>query len=337
MTAITGAPVGLAIGSATAPEQVAPLARLAEDAGFGEIWIPEDYFFLGGVSSIGIALGATERIKVGTGIVSAVARHPAVLAMEIATLSRAYPGRIMPGIGLGVPLWLDQMGIKPKSGLTAVRETFENVRGLLQGEEVTRESAYYSMDKVKLVHPPTEDVPLIAGLMGPKMLRLAGQVADGVLIGASASQKYVAWARERVAEGAAEIGRDVSGFRYPTFVLFSVDRDSKKAKERCRGQVAFYLSIVGRSAYSDTQGISEEMVDMLERGGMETLEREMPQQWVDELCIAGDPDECAEQIKSWLAAGSDSVVLFPAPAELGVDMVRMAGETIMPQLEGVAG
>ena len=107
--------VGLGLG-VLAPESIGEISRTAEDLGFDEVWVGEDYFFTGGIAAASAALAATHTIPVGIGIVSAMVRHPAVLAMEIATLARVHPGRIRPGIGLGVPGWLGQMGLMPEIG-----------------------------------------------------------------------------------------------------------------------------------------------------------------------------------------------------------------------------
>src|SRR4051812_41710566 len=131
----TNSPLGLLIASQVPPEKIPELAALAEREGFGELWIPEDYFFYGGVAAALTALNATKEIKVGIGIVSALARHPATMAMEASTIDRLHPGRLWPGIGLGVPHWVEQMGLLPKSPLAALRETVTNMRKLLAGEE----------------------------------------------------------------------------------------------------------------------------------------------------------------------------------------------------------
>ena len=107
--------VGLVLGTAIPPEGVREAAAASERIGFDELWLVEDYFFTGAISAATAALSATERLPVGIGIVSAMVRHPAVLAMEIATIARMYPGHFRPGIGLGVPTWLDQMGRNPIS------------------------------------------------------------------------------------------------------------------------------------------------------------------------------------------------------------------------------
>src|SRR5919202_6603186 len=127
-------PVGLVLGSQLPPEQIASTARLGEELGFDELWLAEDYFFTGGISGAAAALGATERIPVGLGIVSAMVRHPAALAMEIATLARIHPGRLRPGIGLGVPSWVRQMRLMPRSRVGAMRECVSSLRRLLAGE-----------------------------------------------------------------------------------------------------------------------------------------------------------------------------------------------------------
>src|ERR1700754_304966 len=117
------APVGVVLGSALAPERLPRLAQLAAQGGFCELWFAEDYFFTGGISGAAAALAATDEIPIGLGVVSAMVRHPALLAMEIATIDRMFPGRLHPGIGTGVPAWMRQMGVKPRSPLSALRES----------------------------------------------------------------------------------------------------------------------------------------------------------------------------------------------------------------------
>ncbi len=101
-------PVGIFILGDVPPENIVKLSRQVEECGFSELWFAEDYFMLPGFSSAAIALQATKSIQVGVGAVSAVVRHPAVTAMEAATLARAYPGRFTLGMGHGLPAWTNR-------------------------------------------------------------------------------------------------------------------------------------------------------------------------------------------------------------------------------------
>ncbi len=332
MSVTDGLPVGLVLGGAIPPDQLPAAARLGEEHGFSELWFAEDYFFTGGISGATAALAATERVPIGLGIVSAVVRHPALLAMELATISRMFPGRLWPGIGLGVPLWIQQMGLHPASALRAMRECVTSVRALLHEEELTYEGETFTFDHVKLTHPPTETLPIYMGVVGPKMLELSGEIADGTVVSVLASIDYVSWLRKRVTIGAERGNRRSEAHRVACFALYAVDSDGKAAKESLRGVTAFYLAAMANSALNAAYGIVDEVTDMAERGGHETVAAEMPDRWLDDLVIAGDPDECAEKIARYLASGADSVVLFPMPVERMDEVVRRTAQEVLPQL-----
>jgi 5,10-methylenetetrahydromethanopterin reductase len=325
-------PVGLVLGSALAPEGLPRLARLAERLGYGELWFAEDYFFTGGVSAAAAALAATERIPIGLGVVSAMVRHPALLAMEIATLERTFPGRLHPGIGTGVPAWMRQMGVKPKSPLSALRESVTTVRRLLDGEEVSLDGRCFQLDRVKLAHPPRTRVPLYMGVLAPKAMQLSGEIADGNVLSVLSSPQYIRWARERIAAGVEAAGR-TEPRRLATFAFLSVGHDGAAAKAALRTPMAFYLAADGGNALTDAYGISEELDAILAGGGgAEAVAREMPERWIDDLAVSGEPDECAEKIGRLLASGSDSVVLFPVAGDDPEATLRAAASDVLPKV-----
>jgi alkanesulfonate monooxygenase SsuD/methylene tetrahydromethanopterin reductase-like flavin-dependent oxidoreductase (luciferase family) len=321
--------LGLVLGSEIPPEQLRPMAVEAERAGFGEVWLSEDYFFSGGVSAAAVALAATERIPVGLGVVSAMSRHPALLAMEIATLDRAFPGRLMPAVGLGVPGWLDQMGLKPASPLRAVRDCLTVVGSLLAGEEAPTTDTFAAVD-VRLVHPPAGPIPLQTGVAGPKMLQLSGELAHGTLLSVLASTNYVGWAREQIDKGRSRSAASDRPHRITTFALCAVDEDAAVARADARKAVAFYLAAGGPNALTEAYGISDDLRALM-AGGPAAVEERMPEQWVDDLAVAGDPDECSRKIQALLDAGSDHVALFPTPAENAEQTVAALAAHVLPR------
>ena len=256
---MTGDPgVGLVLGSAIRPEDIQDSAATAEASGFDEIWLAEDFFFTGGISGASLVLGATSHITVGLGVVSAVARHPALLAMELSTLSRVHEERLIAGVGLGVPAWVRQMGLHPRSPLAALRECVTSVQALLRGDTLDTHGEVFDFNNVTLTYPETgTPTPVRMGVSGPKMLELSGEVADGSVLSVAAGIDYVNWARERIAEGRTKAGRS-DEHPVTVFALYAVDDDGDAARDSARETLAFYRQN-GPNGLTDVYGISEEL------------------------------------------------------------------------------
>lgn len=161
-----------------APETLRATALAADAAGLDELWVWEDSFKQGGVSSAAAALAWTPRISVGIGILPAPLRSVALTAMEFAVLDRTFPGRFVGGIGHGVQSWMAQAGVKHASPMTLLEEYAIALRALLAGETVTVEGRYVNLDRVRLDWPPTTPPPLAIGGHGPKTLALAERLGD---------------------------------------------------------------------------------------------------------------------------------------------------------------
>jgi alkanesulfonate monooxygenase SsuD/methylene tetrahydromethanopterin reductase-like flavin-dependent oxidoreductase (luciferase family) len=313
-----------------APEDIVPMARLAERLGYGELWFSEDCFFTGAMSSVTAALGATDELPVGIGIVSAVTRHPALLAMELAAMSRLYPGRVRPGLGLGVPLWLDQMGLMPRSPLTALRECVTNLRRLLDGEEVTVTGDVFAFDRVELTYKPGERLPIYMGLVNEKGLRLSGEIADGTVLSVLAGVDYIRWARGQISAG-MQVGGRSGHHQVTTYALYSCLEDGAAAREALRDVTAFYLEAMPDNALGQVYGIVPQVAAMLS-GGAAQIAREMPGAWLDDLVIAGDPDECAAKLRAFMDAGSDTIGLWPFPLDRSAEVLELTAREVLPRL-----
>lgn len=323
-------PVGVMVATSTPPEKIAGVARSAESLGFGELWVAEDYFCYGGFAGAGVALAATERIKVGIGIVSSVVRHPAVTAMEIATLARVYPGRLLPGIGHGVTFWTDQMNLTPASPLTALKECVSSVRELLGGETLTREGRYFGFDGVGLTHLPHETAPILTGVLGPKSLQLSGRIADGTVMSALAGTKYLESALADIRIGMAESGR--TSHLVPTFALFSIDHDAQKARAAVRPALAGYLAAVGpHNPLTRPFGYGDEIAALLE-GGVEHTAANLPEEWIDTLAVAGDPAQVTARVTELLEAGATSIVLSPVNVAGAERELALAASDVLPRI-----
>jgi alkanesulfonate monooxygenase SsuD/methylene tetrahydromethanopterin reductase-like flavin-dependent oxidoreductase (luciferase family) len=200
--------LGVTFRPSSPPEDLRAAVQAADRAGIAELWLWEDCFAEGGLTAAAAALSCSNRIKVGVGLLPVPLRNPALAAMEIATLARLWPGRFMPGLGHGVQDWMTQIGAGVPSPMTLLREYTKAVRDLLHGSTVTADGRYVQLDQVKLDWPPEQVPPLLVGARGPRTLRLAGELADGVILDSVGAAEEVRAARELLAEGRAAAGRD---------------------------------------------------------------------------------------------------------------------------------
>lgn len=189
------------------PETLREAVLAAEAAAVPELWLWEDCFRQSAFAAVSAALAWTERLRLGIGISPMPLRNAALTAMEIATVERMFPGRLLPGVGHGVQSWMVQVGKRVASPLTLMREYVPAVRSLLAGDEVTAAGRYVTLDAVRLDYPPLSAPRVYAGAEGPKTLRLSGEVADGTVLDSRRTPAELAVQAATVREGRAESGR----------------------------------------------------------------------------------------------------------------------------------
>lgn len=190
------------------PEQLRAVVEAADAAGVDELWLWEDCFLEGGLTTAALALAWSSRLRVGIGLLPVPLRNPAVVAMEAAVLARAFPDRFVLGLGHGVLDWMAQVGARAGSPMTLLREHTTAVRRLLAGERVQVAGEYVRLDDVALDWPPQRPPTVLVGARGPRTLRLAGEVSDGVLLDAEVTgPDEVRRGRALAQEGRDDAGR----------------------------------------------------------------------------------------------------------------------------------
>ncbi|MFC7494340.1 MULTISPECIES: LLM class flavin-dependent oxidoreductase [unclassified Nocardioides] len=184
------------------PEDLRAVVEAIDASGVDELWLWEDCFLEGGLTTAAAALAWSSRVHVGVGLLPVPLRNPAVAAMEIATLARLFPGRLTIALGHGVQRWMAQVGARADSPMTLLREHTEAVRDLLRGETVSVSGRYVDLDAVALDWPPVEPPRLLVGARGPRTVTLAGEVADGVLLDSVTDPDVVRRARDAIGPAA---------------------------------------------------------------------------------------------------------------------------------------
>jgi len=287
---------------------VTELARRLDEGGADELWVIEDCFYTAGVSLAAAALATTERLRVGLGILPAVARNPAVTAMEVATLCGIGPGRVIAGIGHGVQSWMAQMGARPSSPVTTLEEVIVAVRRLLAGERVSVAGRAVRLDDVALEQPPSPPPPVLAGVRGPRSLAMAGRVADGVLLAEPATPACVTAAREQAGRGADD------GFHVAVFSALGIADNRDEAHRAMAPWLAGLLA-------DPNPGLTalpwfDELVDRFDAGGTDGLAAMPADRWT-EIGPIGTFDDALAHLALLAGSGVRTVGLFPS-AELDV-------------------
>jgi alkanesulfonate monooxygenase SsuD/methylene tetrahydromethanopterin reductase-like flavin-dependent oxidoreductase (luciferase family) len=275
------------------PERIKGLVQLADRAGLDEVWLWEDCFLEGGMSTAAAALAWTERVRVGVGLLPAPLRNVAVAAMEIASLQRMFPGRALVGVGHGVQEWMGQVGARAESPVTLLREYVEALRALLRGETVSTEGRYVRLDGVQLGWPPAVGaVEILVGAVGPRTVRLSGEVADGTILSEVTPAEGVRTARQLIAEGRAQAGR-TGTHKVVSYLLAATGADGPA---RLRAEI-------------EGKGLGH----------------------VPDLGVAGDAGAVAQAVQRLVDAGADTVVLEPTGDEPDPEgFLRFVAEEVRP-------
>ena len=327
---------GLGFETVDARRQIA-CARRGEELGFGTFWVPEDYFFRGAFSLAGAIAGATERIRVGLGVVNPYTRHPAVTAMEFASLAEIAGPRTVLGLGASVRHWIEtQMGIPYRMPTRAMRETIDLVRRLFRGEAVTTQGKLFATSAAKLSFaPPLAEIPVHLGVIGPKNLEMAGELGDGVLLSALTSPAYVRFAVERVRAGAERAGRRADGFEIGAFLFLAVSEDGRRAREAVKPFLATLLALLSgqpESPLFTTAGLAaEEIRPFGESFAKGELAVGRVTDWmIDTFAVAGEPDHCRAGLAKLVEAGVTHPVAFEIPGVPPEETVESVARHLMP-------
>jgi alkanesulfonate monooxygenase SsuD/methylene tetrahydromethanopterin reductase-like flavin-dependent oxidoreductase (luciferase family) len=286
--------------------QVLGYARAAERHGFDELWVVEDLGSRGGIAQAGAVLASTGRIIVGIGILPAGARNAAFAAMELATLAQLFPGRLIAGIGHGMPAWMRQVGAWPASPLTLLAEYTTALRALLRGGPGPANGRYVHVEGLVITEVPESPPPVVLGVRGPRSLAVAGEHADGVNLAEPAAPAYIAAALTQAGRSAP-----APGFEVIAYDLAAVDDDPTAARERVRPA----LAPVGEPDWAPhlaAMPFAEAFARLRAASATpEAFAANLPHGWVDELTLSGTPDQVRDRIAARHAAGATSSVLIP--------------------------
>jgi len=303
--------------------------RYAEQRGFEAVWQAESRLVREATIPLAAFAAVTDRIKVGTGVINLWTRNVALMAATFVTLDDLAPGRVLLGIGAWWEPLASKVGVDRRRPLQAMREIVDVTRRLIRMERVTYRGEFVNVTDIEIdiVHGnrSPRSIPIYIGATGMKMMELAGEIADGVLLNYLVSPKYNGDAMAALAAGAARAGRRVEDLDRPQLVVCSLDRDRAAALDRARELVTQYL---GQQPHiMKASGVDQSLLDEIGKvltwpAGPEEIHRAMrlvPDDVVQMITASGTPEECRAKVREYVAAGCTCPILYP----LGDDVRAM--------------
>lgn len=309
-----------ATGDVTTTEQC-DLATAAEAAGFDLVFAPETWG-REAFTRLGYLAANTETIRLGTGIVPVHSRSPALLAQGAATLDELTEGRAVLGLGLSGPEVIENWhGAEFRPALRRQRETIEIVRQVLSGEEVTYDGRLFDLRHFRLrFEPLRSDVPIYVAAQGETNVELTGGFADGWMpnrIPVSALSEK----RDHLERGAKKRDRDPAAVETIPWVTTCVLEDGERARSRCREMIAFYVGAMGEFHYDAVadhgfRETAERIRDCWEAGETDAARDAVSDDLLDEIAIAGSPDDVGRLFERYEVIADTLALLPPTTADV---------------------
>ncbi len=302
--------------------------RYAEEKGFEAVWQAESRLVRDAIVPMAAYAAVTERIKVGSGVINNWTRNIGLLAATFLTLDDLAPGRIICGIGAWWDPLAQNVGIIRRKPLTAMRETVEVLRRLLNMERVTYHGEFHHVDGIELdvVHGRREprDVQIMIGATGPKMMEMTGEIADGAVLNYCVPPEYNDQALELLEKGAKKAGRTLDDIDRPQLVVCSVDEDHDKAIDTTRGLLTQYLA--QQPHIAKASGVSMDVVEQIQsilgwpatHEQIQAAKHLVPEELIHRITASGTPDEARAKVQEYIDRGATCPILYPVGGDVKV-------------------
>jgi 5,10-methylenetetrahydromethanopterin reductase len=313
--------------------ELTDVAHAFDAAGADSVWVAEDY----GKSDAFVQLGAlavvTKRAHLGIGVTHPYTRNPALLAMSCATIDRLSGGRLILGLGRNAKAIIEgQLGIPYGKPLVIMEELATLLRTMWAGKAAASDGYFHVRDLVLEVPVPRPRIPIYLGVSGPKGLRQAGRMADGVLLVGFQTPRCIGWAVEQIRRGATEAGRDPGAVDVAMVLWgFQIAEDPSARIAALKPMVAFLL---GLPSYYETllteggldaailkplrQALKVEEIlaqgkepyqHMMTMGDLPKAVNLISDDMIRAMCVLGSEAQCRRRLDEYRQAGLTHLVL----------------------------
>jgi 5,10-methylenetetrahydromethanopterin reductase len=326
--------VGVTVMGVDPPGEFTTLARTVEELGYDYMWVTDSSLHARCVYVYLTLLAThTSRVRFGPNCTHPYTRHPAVNVVSIAALDELSGGRAVMNIGVGGGP-VAELGFR-KAPVKVVREAVEAMRLLLSGAEVPElQAEAFALRRARLQFGARKDLPIYVTASGPKMLELAGQVADGVVYEAGVAPAGIRFALQHIQRGREAAGRASGPADLACCIFGSVRETRAEALAECRPAAAW----LSTTPYGELAGLTKDQVqrikDSYTAGHFSEAHAAgalLGDEVVDRLVLAGPPAYWIERLVELRELGVEHFEIFPVGADRAAT-VRGFGERVLPHL-----
>jgi 5,10-methylenetetrahydromethanopterin reductase len=322
--------LGLCFDGFYSINEMVELARLADEVGMESIWMSDHICFRDSLTSATAFLATTKRIKVVPVPLSPYSRPPMMSAMALATMEELAPGRVWATAGSGNAAALEEAGINVTRPLKTMREYMQVLRSLLSGETVHFHGEVFNINGAKMGFKPSSVIRIYMTAVKPRMLRLSGEIGDGVLLSAGCAPKYIAKCVEEVKKGAERARKSLRERDMAGFITTSVSDNPREAIDASKTFLAYIFRNKHHAENIRMGGgkvDQESLAAAIGRRDWEGAKKLISDEVVFAHSITGTPSECRRRLEEFVAEGLDLPILLPmGTQEARKRVVELAGD-----------
>lgn len=316
------------------------LAIQAEQTGFDQAWVGNDFLGHPGIPALASMLLATNRIKIGSGVIDPVTIHPGQIAQLASGFQELSGGRFILGLGAGSDVFFGLAGIEAAKPVPRTREAIVAIRALTDGDSPAGLPGAASgwQPQARLSHP--HPVPIYVGAMGPRLLEMTGRLADGALP-LCLPPRHVHNVKRQIQLGASKAGRDVADLDVAACIWCAIGEDRDEARRLLARHIALYSGSLSRDALLENGLDPEEFAHVqslvLEGREDDAVEAVLSSATMLELGIVGSAADVIEQCRALLATGLRHVSFGPPLGADGAHAIHILGNDVLPALRSAVG
>lgn len=309
-------PVGIGLAARGEVSDVIKWSQQAARRGLDSVWIHDSYFERDAVSYAAAIASQVPDIRIALGALNPLTRHPVVLAMTISAIDEMAPGRVILGLGTGLPLRLAQMGIPytPDAGVESVSKAIDTLHTLWRGERIP--SATPGLPPVQPMFAPVHHVPIYIAAYRTPFLKLAGEKADGYLARPAESIANLQRMLTKLRAASVAAGRPENAVNVAGYLLTYIDKTRREALNRAKREpfVIYMMSVLSDFSLQQV-GFDKELRDTIAAAWRaEDYHKAaglIPDEMLDAFMLCGTREDVAEKTARYRDAGMDLPLLQP--------------------------